>query len=164
MFNKNIDTHINNDDKVKMKNTYYNFVVVSERLHRLFLDTIKHELQLMKINDINNIQCLVLYNMGENEVNVGELTKWGYYLGSNVSYNLRKLVENGYVIQKRVYSDRRQTIVSLTQKGFDLRNKLNEVLSLHAEILSNEYYVNESHLEDITKAFKNIEKFLKGRN
>ena len=80
-----------------MKESYFEAVVMIERLHRLFLELIKLELDRMKRRDINNVQALVLYNIGENQLTVGELTNRGYYLGSIVSYNLRKLVKYCFV-------------------------------------------------------------------
>jgi DNA-binding MarR family transcriptional regulator len=85
-----------------------------ERLHRRFLDVIKAELDRLSILDINNVQTLILFNISEDQLTVGELTRRGYYLGSNVSYNVKKLVENGYLIQKRSEHDRRETRVSLS--------------------------------------------------
>ena len=64
-----------------------------ERLHRLLLDVIKDEFERLGIIDMNPVQALLLFNIGDNEVTAGELKTRGYYQGSNVSYNLKKLVE-----------------------------------------------------------------------
>ena len=66
-----------------------------ERLHRLLLDVIKDEFERLGQIEINAVQALLLFNVGENEVSAGELKTRGYYQGSNVSYNLKKLVEMG---------------------------------------------------------------------
>jgi len=71
----------------------------------------------MGVRDINNVQGMILFNIGEAEMTVGELTLRGCYLGSNVSYNLRKLVEQGYLAQQRSVHDRRSVHVRLTEKG-----------------------------------------------
>jgi len=106
----NINDNQSSDiENLPITNSYYRTIVMIERLHRLFLDDLKRELIRMRVYDINNVQCLLLYNIGDNEVNVGDLTHRGYYLGSNVSYNLRKLVENGYLSQKPSRNDRRQS-------------------------------------------------------
>jgi DNA-binding MarR family transcriptional regulator len=107
-----------------------------ERLHRLFLDVINVELDRMNVRDINNVQCLVLYNIGTEEVTVGELTNRGYYLGSNVSYNLKKMVQNQYIIQEPSLHDRRSSHVKLSKKGISLFNKLDDLLEMHAAHLS----------------------------
>ena len=76
-----------------MKEEYFDSVQALERLHRLFLDVVKAELDHLAIFDINNVQTIVLCNIGTNQLTIGELTNRGYYLGSNVSYNLRKMVQ-----------------------------------------------------------------------
>jgi DNA-binding MarR family transcriptional regulator len=90
-----------------------------ERLHRLLLDVIKDEFDRQGGADLNSVQALLLYNIGESELTAGELKTRGYYLGSNVSYNLKKLVDMGYIHYKRSEIDRRSVRVSLTQKGKD---------------------------------------------
>jgi DNA-binding MarR family transcriptional regulator len=88
-----------------------------ERLHRLLLDVIKDEFDRVGGADLNSVQALLLYNIGESELTAGELKTRGYYLGSNVSYNLKKLVDMGYIHYKRSETDRRSVRVSLSPKG-----------------------------------------------
>jgi len=118
-----------------MKGAYFEAVIMIERLHRLFLEVVKVELDRMGVRDINNVQCLVLYNIGTEEVTVGELTNRGYYLGSNVSYNLRKMVQNQYLIQEPSPHDRRSSHVKLSKKGLDLFHKFDGLLEMHANHL-----------------------------
>lgn len=107
-----------------------------ERLHRRFLEVVKLELDRSGIHDINNVQALVLFNMGDAEMTVGELTLRGYYLGSNVSYNVKKMVENGYLVQKQSVHDGRSSHVRLTQKGAKLRDCRQSMYRRHIEMLS----------------------------
>ena len=100
-----------------MKEQYLISIRLIERLHRRFLDVIKAELDRLGIEDINNVQTLILFNINEEQLTVGELTVRGYYLGSNVSYNVKKLVENEYLIQERSSHDRRMTRVRLSPEG-----------------------------------------------
>ena len=74
-----------------VKEVYFDAIIAIERLHRLFLDVVKIELDRLQIQDINNIQCFILYNIGENLLTVGEVSNRGYYLGSNVTYNLKNM-------------------------------------------------------------------------
>ena len=53
-----------------------------ERLHRHFLEVVKLELEGLGIYDINNVQGMMLFNIGDAEMTVGELTLRGCYLGS----------------------------------------------------------------------------------
>ena len=100
-------------------NEYLQALRLIERLHRLLLDVIKDEFDRLGGSDLNPVQALLLYNIGESELTAGELKTRGYYLGSNVSYNLKKLVDMGFIHYKRSDSDRRSVRVSLTQKGRD---------------------------------------------
>jgi DNA-binding MarR family transcriptional regulator len=107
-----------------VKEVYLEAIRLTERLHRQFLEVVKAELDAHNLDDINNVQSLILYNIGRDELTVGELTNRGYYLGSNVSYNVRKLVENGYLIQERSVHDRRSIRVKLSPKGLTLCDQI----------------------------------------
>src|SRR5438128_12183768 len=100
---------------------YFQVISLIERLHRQFLELVKLELDGLGIHDINNVQGMMLFSIGDSEMTVGELTLRGCYLGSNVSYNVKKMVENGYLVQQRSLHDRRSIHVRLTDKGRDLR-------------------------------------------
>jgi len=119
-----------------MKESYFESVVMIERLHRLFLEAVRGELEKMGIRDINNVQALILYNIGHNQITVGELTNRGYYLGSNVSYNLRKMVQSKYVEQLPSPHDRRSSHVKLSAKGLELYSKIDQVLTGHSNSLA----------------------------
>ncbi|HLG89268.1 MAG TPA: winged helix DNA-binding protein [Alphaproteobacteria bacterium] len=114
---------------------YYETIHIIERLHRQSLDVLKIELDRLGIEDINNVQALILYNIGADHLTVGELTLRGYYLGSNVSYNLKKMVENGYLVQERSLHDRRSVRVKVSEKGGKLKKHLDELFERHAKQL-----------------------------
>src|SRR4051795_4630561 len=115
-----------------MKAAYLETIGLVERLHRHFLEIVKLELDGMGVHDINNVQGLILFNIGDAEMTVGELTLRGCYLGSNVSYNVKKMVENGYLAQERSVHDRRSIHVKLTDKGRALRDRLAVMHRRHA--------------------------------
>jgi DNA-binding MarR family transcriptional regulator len=109
-------------------NDYAETIGLIERLHRRFLDVLRAELERLGISDINNVQGLLLANIGEEEASVGELMTRGYYLGSNVTYNLKRLVDAGYVAQQRSQRDRRVVRVRLSSKGLKLRANIATML------------------------------------
>ncbi len=117
------------------KQIYLESILLVERLHRRFLDVIKTELDRLNISDINNVQTLILYNISGEELTVGELTNRGYYLGSNVSYNVKKLVENNYLVQEKSPHDKRSTRVKLSEKGLELCEKIDALYERHVEEL-----------------------------
>jgi len=111
-------------EQAALKRLYLQSLQLIERLHRRFLDVVKVELDRLRIPDTNNIQALILYNIGNDTMTVGELTTRGYYLGSNVSYNVKKMSENGYLVQERSPHDRRSVQIRLTEKGLELYQKI----------------------------------------
>ena len=144
-----------------MKDAYFQSVVMIERLHRLFLEVIKVELDRMDIRDINNVQCLVLYNIGKGQVTVGELTNRGYYLGSNVSYNLRKMVQNDYLVQEPSAHDRRSSHVKLSSKGVELHDQLDKLFETHAEAMRTEG-ISSDKTTDLRNTLNSLEVFWSG--
>lgn len=142
-----------------MKQGYLDTISLIERLHRLFLEVIRSELDILKVEDINNVQALVLYNLGGEKISIGELTTRGCYLGSNVSYNLKKMVQNGYVDQVTSKHDRRSYTIKLTEKGMALHKKLDAAMDRHIE---NFRQMGTTSFDDLVKALKAIEEFWKG--
>ena len=100
---------------------YLEALTLVERLHRRLLDVIKDEFDRRGRADINSVQALLLYNIGDKELTAGELRTRGYYLGSNVSYNLKKLVELGFLDHQRSRVDRRSVRIRLTPQGQEIR-------------------------------------------
>jgi DNA-binding MarR family transcriptional regulator len=111
---------------------YVETLALIERLHRLLLDVIKDEFERLGLLNVNPVQALLLYNIGDNEVTAGELKSRGYYQGSNVSYNLKKLVEAGYMHHARCGIDRRAVRISLTDSGREIRDAVARLFSRHA--------------------------------
>ncbi|WP_343563206.1 MarR family winged helix-turn-helix transcriptional regulator [Kiloniella sp. b19] len=119
-----------------MKSTFLQTISLVERLHRQCLEVVKGELDRRGVRDLNNIQALILYNIGEEELSVGELTHRGYYLGSNVSYNVKKMVENGYLIQERSPHDRRSFHVRASDTGLEIYHAVSGMFDRHAQKIS----------------------------
>jgi DNA-binding MarR family transcriptional regulator len=109
------------------RNDTLDIIILSERLYRQFLDRIQLELDILNIRDINNVRALILLNIGEMEMAVSDILSRGCYLGSNVSYNLRKLTEAGYVIQERSSHDKRVTMVRNSPKAAKLCGILHDM-------------------------------------
>jgi DNA-binding MarR family transcriptional regulator len=141
-----------------MKAAYLETIGLIERLHRHFLEIIKLELDGMGVHDINNVQGLILFNIGDAEMTVGELTLRGCYLGSNVSYNVKKMVENGYLIQERSEHDRRSIHVRLSDKGRVLCEKLITMHDRHVKMLE-QTPITEPDLLAICTTLKRLERF-----
>jgi DNA-binding MarR family transcriptional regulator len=141
-----------------VKQSYLETIRLIERLHRRFLDVIKTELDRLGIEDINNVQSLILSNISSEQLTVGELTARGYYLGSNVSYNVKKLVENGYLNQERSPHDRRMTRVRVSEKGLALCNRIDELYQINALELEREV-VTQEQLSSTNQVLSALERY-----
>jgi DNA-binding MarR family transcriptional regulator len=111
---------------------YLEALSMVERLHRRLLDVIKDEFDRRGRSDVNAVQALLLYNIGDKELTAGELRTRGYYLGSNVSYNVKKMVEMGYLHHARSRIDRRSVRISLTDKGEEVHKIVAGLYEKHA--------------------------------
>lgn len=140
-----------------MKDVYTESILLIERLHRRFLDVVKTELDRLKIDDINNVQTLILYNISTEQLTIGELTNRGYYLGSNVSYNVKKLVENNYLMQERAPHDKRSTRIKLSEKGLQLCRQIGELYQRNVDQLSKE--MDAPSLSSLNKTLAQLERF-----
>jgi len=138
---------------------YLEALALVERLHRLLLDVIKDEFERIGVLELNAVQALLLFNIGENEVTAGELKTRGYYQGSNVSYNLKKMVEMGYMHHQRCEIDRRSVRVKLTDKGAEIRNVISDLFRRHAQGLEGRGIVTPATIEDVNGTLRRVERF-----
>lgn len=130
-----------------------------ERLHRRLLDVLKNHLEQVGRNDLNPVQALLLHNIGENEMTAGELKTRGYYQGSNVSYNLKKLVEMGYLRHERSDYDRRAVRISLTDAGYEIRDMIDKLYMQHLQEMERDELTSQEELKHLRKNLRNLERF-----
>jgi len=130
-----------------------------ERLHRQLLDVIKDELDRRDEREINSVQALLLFNVGDQELTAGELRTRGHYLGSNVSYNLKKLVEGGYINHIRSESDRRSVRVSLTDKGRNISKIVAGLFDRHVHLIEPSGGLQVSEFASLNKALQHLGRF-----
>jgi DNA-binding MarR family transcriptional regulator len=140
------------------KQVYLETLSLIERLHRRFLDVVKAELDHLGLQDVNNVQSLILYNIGDDVLTVGELTNRGYYLGSNVSYNVKKLVENGYLEQQRSPHDRRSVRVRLSAKALELCERINALHDRHVQAMFAEI-ADAGEFDSVNTSLRALERF-----
>ena len=138
---------------------YHEALTLVERLHRRLLDVIKDEFDRRGRADINSVQALLLYNIGDKELTAGELRTRGYYLGSNVSYNLKKLVEMGYIHHQRSRMDRRSVRVSLTEKGAEIAKIVNGLYERHIRSIQQVGGIAPDDFHNLNKSLQRLERF-----
>ncbi len=149
----------NSAETVGLKKEYLQILSLVERTHRQILDVVKDELDRKKCGDINSVQALLLFNIGDSELTAGELRSRGHYLGSNVSYNLKKLVESGYIRHKRSHTDRRSVRISLTENGCIIRDMLMELFNRQLTSLEPVAGVNKEELENVSTTLVKLERY-----
>src|SRR5215813_6621026 len=146
-------------DEASVRNEYLHALSMIERLHRLLLDVIKDEFDRHGGAEVNSVQALLLNNMADDELTAGELKTRGYYLGSNVSYNLKKLVEMGYLHYKRSDKDRRSVRVSLTEKGVEAREVMHRLYSRQLGAVEVVGQVTAEDFRGLNRALLRLERF-----
>lgn len=132
-------------------------VSLVERLHRRFFEVVKEELDRLGVDDINNVQAMIVYNIGDEELTVGELTQRGCYMGTNVTYNLKKLISAGYVTQHRSPRDRRSVRVKLSGEGQQLFQRMDRVFEVHTQRLAAE--LTEGDLVKANQLLHELDRF-----
>ena len=143
---------------------YLEALTLVERLHRRLLDVIKDEFDRRGRADINAVQALLLYNIGDKELTAGELRTRGYYLGSNVSYNLKKLVEMGFLDHQRSRVDRRSVRIKLTDKGREVRDIVEALYHKHVRTVEQVGGINADEFGVLNKALHRLERFWTDQN
>src|SRR6476620_5668705 len=138
---------------------YLEAVTLVERLHRRLLDVIKDEFDRRSRADINSVQALLLYNIGDKELTAGELRTRGYYLGSNVSYNLKKLVEMEFLDHQRSRVDRRSVRIRLTEKGREVRDIVESLYQKHVRTVEQVGGINSDEFATLNKSLHRLERF-----
>lgn len=142
-----------------LKERYMKALRMIERLHRLLLDVIKDEFERVGRSEVNSVQALLLYNIGEAELTAGELRSRGYYLGSNVSYNLKKLVDAGYIDHKRSETDKRSVRVSLTPSGLEICRIVNDLYERQLSSIEQIGGVSKEDFEGLNQSLFRLERF-----
>src|SRR5258707_11082187 len=138
---------------------YLEALTLVERLHRRLLDVIKDEFDRRSRADINSVQALLLYNIGEKELTAGELRTRGYYLGSNVSYNLKKLVEMGFLDHQRSRIDRRSVRIKLTEQGGEVRDIVDSLYHNHVLTVEQVGGISTEEISTLNKSLHRLERF-----
>lgn len=146
-------------DKDSLRSLYMEALQLVERLHRRLLDVIKDEFERNGRSDINAIQALLLFNIGNSELTAGELRSRGYYLGSNVSYNLKKLVDLGFINHQRSRVDRRSVRISLTEKGSEVAEIVAGLYERHIGSIEQVGGISADEFQRMNKALQRLDRF-----
>jgi DNA-binding MarR family transcriptional regulator len=150
---------VSDDRREAIRSLYMESLQLVERLHRRLLDVIKDEFDRNGRSDINGVQALLLFNIGNSELTAGELRSRGYYLGSNVSYNLKKLVDLGFINHQRSRIDRRSVRVSLTPKGQAVAEVVAGLYERHIGSIEQVGGINQEEFKQMNRALQRLDRF-----
>ncbi len=153
------ETTVQAEDTNQIKPLYLEALTLVERLHRRLLDVVKDEFDREGRSDINAVQALLLFNIGDAELTAGELRTRGYYLGSNVSYNLKKLVDMGFIHHQRSRTDRRSVRVSLTEQGKEIAKKINDLYERQMLSVEQVGEIGPDDFAVLNKSLRRLERF-----
>ncbi len=147
------------EKRASIRALYLESLQLVERLHRRLQDVIKDEFDRNGRSDINAIQALLLFNIGNAELTAGELRSRGYYLGSNVSYNLKKLVDLEFINHQRSRVDRRSVRISLTEKGQEVAQTVAGLYERHIGSIEQVGGINVDEFAQMNKALQRLDRF-----
>lgn len=142
-----------------IRDLYMESLHLVERLHRRLLDVIKDEFDRQGRSDVNAIQALLLFNIGNSELTAGELRSRGYYLGSNVSYNVKKLVDLGFINHQRSRIDRRSVRISLTETGQDIAETVARLYERHIASIDKVGGIGTDEFTQMNKLLQRLDRF-----
>lgn len=156
---KTVETSQDLRDEASVRPLYIEALTLVERLHRRLLDVIKDEFDRRGRSDVNSVQALLLYNIADKELTAGELRTRGYYLGSNVSYNVKKLVEMGYLHHQRSRIDRRSVRISLTPQGREIHDIVGGLYDKHIRTVEQIGGISSEDFRSANAALSRLERF-----
>ena len=156
---KNDMSQMRNESPASVRPVYLEALTLVERLHRRLLDVIKDEFDRRGRSDVNSVQALLLYNIGDKELTAGELRTRGYYLGSNVSYNVKKLVEMGYLHHSRSRLDRRSVRISLTEQGREVHKIVAGLYDKHITTVEQIGGISSTEFVQLNQSLARLERF-----
>ncbi|KGB27421.1 MarR family transcriptional regulator [Candidatus Liberibacter solanacearum] len=130
-----------------------------ERLHRGLLDVTRDEFERQGRSDVNAVQALLLFNIGDLELTAGELRSRGYYLGSNVSYNLKKMIDLDFIKCQRSRIDKRSIRISLTQSGKEVAETISKLYQRHIESIDKVGGLSVNDFIEMNKLLQRLNRF-----
>lgn len=147
------------NEETALRTLYLEALQLVERLHRRLLDVVKDEFDRNGRSDINAVQALLLFNIGNAELTAGELRSRGYYLGSNVSYNLKKLVDMGFIHHRPSRVDRRSVRISLTPKGTEVAELVAGLYERHIASIEQVGGIRPEEFQNMNKSLQRLDRF-----
>lgn len=146
-------------DADSLRQLYHETLQLVERLHRRLQDVVKDEFDRSGRDDINAVQAILLFNIGDSELTAGELRSRGYYLGSNVSYNVKKLAQDGFIHHRKSKADKRSVRISLTDRGTEVAEAVAELYERHIASIEAVGGIDAEEFQRMNRAMQRLDRF-----
>ncbi|USO02638.1 MAG: winged helix DNA-binding protein [Alphaproteobacteria bacterium] len=141
---------------IGMRENHLEAISLVEVVYKLYLDVLKTELSKLGILDINNMQAMIMYHIGDRKLSIGEVIDKGCFIGSNVSYNVKKLTSAGYLKQEPSQFDRRSVYLTLTKQGKEVYTKLHKAIQEQKKVLL-KYGLSDQDFENLKETLTKLE-------
>jgi DNA-binding MarR family transcriptional regulator len=139
--------------------TYANTIHLLERLHRRLMDVVTDALDRANIKHINAVQALMLYNIADQELTISELRERDYYTGSNSSYNVKKLVDGGFLRYSKSRIDRRTVRISLGERGKEIHALVARAYGKHASTVEQLGGIQSGDFDVVNRSLQRLDRF-----
>lgn len=137
---------------------YLETLSLLERVHHQMITVVKDELDRRHEEAINWVQALLLHRVSGRDVTAAQLCQEGEYDGANVSYNLVKLTNAGYVHREPSLSDGRFLRVRLTPKGEAISKMIEMLFDRHLLSLEAVANIGASELNALNRSLRRLER------
>ncbi len=141
-----------------MKSTLIKANDVFSRISSVFMEIIRLEIERIGVYNLTAAQYIILQHLGNDRIPVGDLSLRSSYFGTNISYNVRKMVENEYIIQEKSQHDQRTHYVSISPKSKELIAKIDQALDEHGDLL-HKYGIDRKYFEEILSSIGKVDDF-----
>lgn len=132
---------------------YIKLVRLVDRAHRQFMELVQVELtKRLQEPAITPVQAMILMNLADQEMTVGEFTQRGCYLGTKISHHLDKMLESGHIERRKSDNDKRLILVRATEKGRLLQDRLSAAFAAHAERMTRQTSLQDDRLPELVSS------------
>lgn len=99
------------------QNDWTDVVIAMDRTMRVFADFVRPILSSIGVGGLSTSNLIFLMQIGSKEARVNDIVRRGRYIGSNASYALKALQEQGLIDRRQDPGDRRNAVIRWTAHG-----------------------------------------------
>lgn len=138
---------------------YLETTTLIQRANRRLLEVVEDALRRTGCAEINAVQAILIYNIGDKELTAGELGGRDHYLGTNVSHSIKKLNRLGIIDHRRSEDDARVVHIKLTDKGQEVRDIIVALYGKHMRTVEQLGGVSAEQFAALNRTLMRLERF-----